>query len=192
MAVTRRFLNIYIYAIAFGIVLVGSGCESQIAEMQRELSEKDLQIERIEGVEILYSDSAIVRMRIEAPTLLNYIQLGRERKTFPDGLEVKFFDGKGRVTSTLTANYAMQIPRESRIIIQDKVVVKSATNETLETDELIWDEREKILYTDKWVKVTTTDELIYGYGFESNQDFTEWQINKVNGRFTVDNLGNDF
>ena len=168
------------------------GCEQTIVEMQKEFSKKDVYIEHVEDVEILYSDSAVVRMRIQAPQLRNFIESNKERKEFPKGLQVDFYNESGVITSTLTAKYAMNYERENRIVIQKDIVVTSANNEKLETDELIWDESKKQLYTDKWVKVTTTDELIYGYGFTSNQEFTKWQINKVNGRFTVDNIRDDF
>ncbi len=172
--------------------LMFSSCESKIAEMQRELSKQDLQKERIEEVEMFYSDSAIVRMRIQAPLMFNHIQAGKEKKEFPEGLKVDFFNERATVTSTLTAKYAIQHQRENRIVIQKNVVVKSVNGEMLETEELIWDELHKELYTDKAVKISTKDELIYGYGFRSNQEFTEWKINKVNGRFNVDNLDEDF
>jgi LPS export ABC transporter protein LptC len=170
-----------------GIVLFTS-CEEKIAEMQRNISQQDLGMERIETVEMLYSDSAIVRLRIQAPTLLNYIKVGEEKKVFPDGLKVDFYNENAITTSTLTAKYATQYNRQNKIVIQKKVIVESLNQEKLETEELIWDEQKKQLYTDKWVKVSTKDETIYGYGFTSNQEFTEWEINKVTGRFIVDNL----
>ena len=180
----------------FTLLLIGTlsitSCDKQIAELQREITRNDLNIERVYEVEILYSDSAIVRMRIQAPLLLNYIEVGKERKEFPEGLKVDFFNERGQVTSTLTAEYAIQNGRDNKITIRKNVKVESVNKEQLETEELIWDETQKKLYTDKWVKVSTTDETIYGYGFTSNQEFTEWVINKVTGRFIVENIRDEF
>ena len=92
----------------------------------------------------------------------------------------------------MIAKTATQYERQNRIVIQDSVVVTSVNNEILETDELIWDEKNKRLFTDKWVKVTTPDEVIYGYGFSANQEFTYWKISKVRGRFTVENFREGF
>ena len=168
-------------------------CDSEMATVPREVTKSDLYIERATDVEILYSDSAVVRLSIQAPTLLNHIKSGQEKKEFPDGIKVDFFNGYGQTTSTMTAKSAIQNDRANKIFIREDVVVKSNNNETLETDELIWDERAKKLYTDKWVKVSTPDEVIYGYGFTSNQEFTYWKISKVRGRFTVDgNLKEEF
>lgn len=175
------------WVLVLGIALL-TGCEDKIAALQREVTQEDLSIERISEVDILYSDSAVVRLRIQAPLLLNYLIQNEERKVFPEGLLASFYDSNGQVTSTLAARRATQYERKSLIVIQDSVVVESAGGERLETDELIWDERQQSLYTQKLVKVTTADEQIYGYGFRSNQDFTEWEINKVTGRFLVNNV----
>ena len=164
-------------------------CDSELTAPTREIAKNDLYIERAKDVEILYSDSAVVRLSIQAPTLLNHIMSGKEKKEFPDGIKVNFFNGSGQTTSTMIAKSAIQNERDDKIFIRKDVVVTSESNKTLETDELIWDERAKKLYTDKWVKISTPDEVIYGYGFESNQEFTYWKISKVNGRF---NVGSDF
>lgn len=177
------------------LVIIGIGlvsCDDEIAPIDRPITEKDLYIERATDVEILYSDSSVVRLSVQAPVLYNHITSGKERKEFPSGIEVDFFNEVGQTTSVMTAKYAMQYERQNKIVIQDSVVVVSANNETLETDELIWDEKNKRLYTDKWVKVSTEDEVIYGYGFSANEEFSYWKISKVRGRFTVDNFRDDF
>ncbi len=169
------------------LLLLLVGCDSELTAPSRDIAKSDLYIERATDVEILYSDSAVIRLSIQAPTLLNHIKSGQEKKEFPDGIKVDFFNESGQTTSTLTAKSAIQNARDDKIFIRGDVVVTSESKETLETDELIWDERGKKLYTDKWVKVTTPDEVIYGYGFTSNQEFTYWKISKVRGRFNVGN-----
>lgn len=187
-----KILLLHFFIIPLFLLLI-IGCDSEMATVPREITTSDLYIERATDVEILYSDSAIVRLSIQAPTLLNHIMSGKEKKEFPDGIKVDFFNEYGQTTSTLTAKSAIQNDRANKIFIREDVLVKSSNNETLETDELIWDERAKKLYTDKWVKVSTADEVIYGYGFSSNQEFTYWKISKVRGRFTVEgNLKEEF
>ena len=178
-------VRLFKYSIVFIFFLLLVGCDSELTAPNREISKSDLYIERATDIEMLYSDSAVVRLSIQAPTLLNHIMSGQEKKEFPDGIKVDFFNESGQTTSTLTAKSAIQNERDDKIFIREDVVVKSKSNETLETDELIWDERAKKLYTDKWVKVSTPDEVIYGYGFTSNQEFSYWEIRKVRGRFNV-------
>jgi hypothetical protein len=66
------------------------------------------------------------------------------------------------------------------------VVWKSHKQEKLESEELIWEEEERRIYSNKFVKITKPDEVIYGVGFETNQEFTRWKINAPEGEILVD------
>ena len=61
-------------------------------------------------------------------------------------------------------------------------------NEQLETSELIWEEARGRVYTDKFVKITKPEEIIFAYGFRANQDFTVYELLSVTGRVKVNDL----
>ena len=63
----------------------------------------------------------------------------------------------------------------------------SKKNETLNAEELIWDEKNGKIYSDKFVKITTADEIIYGEGFEANEDFTNYKIKNIKGTINITN-----
>jgi LPS export ABC transporter protein LptC len=83
----------------------------------------------------------------------------------------------------LTAKYAEYAENEKIIVLRDSVVIRNYKNEQLETEELFWNERDSRIYSKKFVKVTTPQEIIHGYGFSSNMEFTEWEIDSVSGIF---------
>jgi hypothetical protein len=56
----------------------------------------------------------------------------------------------------------------------------------LNAEELIWDQNKKKIYSDKFVKVTTEDEIMFGNGFESNEDFSEYKVKKLTGQLKID------
>ena len=64
------------------------------------------------------------------------------------------------------------------------VVLDNKRNK-LETEELIWDERSQRIYTEKQVKITNQEETIFGEGFSSNADFTEYKISKIHGNLDI-------
>jgi len=146
----------------------------------------DTQAEVAEEVEILYSDSAKVRVRITGPTMHYYLDQRDPRQEFPDGVLVEFFDPAGQVTSKLSARYGLRMERDDEVVVRDSVVWQSIEGEKLETEELIWLEREQRVYTNKFVVVTRPDEIIYGHGFEADQDFSYSRINAIEGRLKVD------
>jgi hypothetical protein len=53
--------------------------------------------------------------------------------------------------------------------IDSVVAFNDSSKVKLETEELMWRKSDKKIVTDKFVKITTEDEIIEGYGFESDQ-----------------------
>jgi LPS export ABC transporter protein LptC len=149
------------------------------------LTQEDTAIEVGKEVEILYSDSALVRVRVTAPVLHNVLDRENPRQEFPNGIKVDFFDANLNVFSVLTAKTATREPEKAIVTARDSVVLITAKNEKLETEELIWDERAAMTRTDKFVKVTKPGEVIYGYGLEATQDFSYWKIIVPKGRIQV-------
>lgn len=148
-------------------------------------SADDVYVERLKDVEILYSDSAKVQVKITAPTLLRYLNQNTKQE-FSDGLLVEFFDANQRTTGTLSAKYGERIEGDYKIVVRDSVVWQSAQGDKLDTEELTWDERSKMIFTNKFVTVTRPDEIIFGYGFEADQDFKRSTIKAVEGNIRVD------
>ena len=63
--------------------------------------------------------------------------------------------------------------------------------EKLETAELIWDERNGKVITDKFFRLTRLDETVQGYGFESDQNFTSVKMKNIEASFPSKKLVGD-
>ncbi len=163
-------------------------CENDPADIEALTDLMKTNIERAEEVQILYSDSAKLKVQIQGPVMLNYLDKVEPKQEFPEGVKVVFFDPSGEVSSTLTSKYAVRFERKNQVVVQDSVVWKSVKGEQLDTEELIWDEQQQRVYTQKFVVITRPDEIIYGHGFEANQDFTNAKINAVEGQIAIDPL----
>jgi hypothetical protein len=92
----------------------------------------------------------------------------------------------------LDAERADRYTRDKKVIARsdinksNPVILQNNLGERLETSELIWDEAKGQVYTEKFVKITRPEEIIYAYGFVAKQDFSEYELKKVVGRFKVD------
>ena len=161
-------------------------CENDLEEIDKVISRNQTAIEQAKEVVMLYSDSAVVRVQVEGATMLRHLDNKNPRQEFTDGVKVVFFTPNGSVQSTLTAQYAVRMEKQDEIIVRDSVVWQSFDGQRLETEELIWEERKEKVHTKKFVKIIKPDEVIYGIGFESNQDFTHWTISAVEGELKVD------
>lgn len=172
-----------------GLVLWGA-CDGLQKENKQIFTPEDTQVVVAKDVEILYSDSAILRVRVHGPLLYNFEDRENPRQEFPAGVKIAFLEPDLSVKSTLTSKNATRFPEKGQIIARDSVELNTIKGEKLETEELIWDEKTAKIFTDKFVKVTKPGEIIYGYGLEAEQDFSYWLIKVPKGRIKVDQLNN--
>lgn len=166
------------------LFFVCSSC-SEKARDDDWIADWDVQKEVTEDIEILYSDSAKVRVRVRGPQMDYVSDRANPLQEFPKGIFVEFFDDDFLVSSTLTGNFAQRFENRNLIIVRDSVVWKSREGEKLESEELIWDEEKQKVYTQKFARITRADEIIYGYGFEATQNFKDASIKAVTGRIKI-------
>jgi len=189
----KALLKIHINSISFLIafLFLFTACENDLAKVQQLLDKEEAAVEVAQDVELIYSDSAIVRVRVRGPELQRKTIDNIAVEEFPKGIEVDFFDNFGRVRSELTAKYAIHYESKKEIVIQDSVVWISKNGDKLETYELIWDEAQEKVYSKRFARITTPKEKIFGYGFEADQEFTRWKINSIEGEKGAGELIND-
>ena len=180
----------YLQKTGLGLLLLISigSCADEIKETRQVFTQDDVAVEVGEDVEILYSDSAVVRVRVTGPVLHNFSGKEKPRQEFPKGIKMDFLMPDLTVRSVLTAKNATRYQAEGRIIARDSVVLTTIKQEKLETEELLWDERTAKIRTDKFVKVTQPGEIIYGFGLEAEQDFSYWKILVPKGRIKVNQI----
>jgi len=155
-----------------------TSCTNDLTEVKNIATPKNFSVEIGENIEMLYSDSAKVRVRILSPILKRYTTRQESYDEFPDGLQVEFLNENQRVTSWLTAEYAIRKDKDSKIYVEDNVVLYNKRNEKLFTDELVWDEENEIIYTNKVVKIVQpeTGDTSLGFGFRADQEFTRFEF----------------
>ncbi len=177
------------FVLAVAVVLCWmSACTDLKKETRQVFTQDDVAMEVARDVEILYSDSARVRVRISGPVLHNFTERDDPRQEFPQGVKVDFLDERQQAKSTLTAKNAIRRQDKGQVTARDSVVLNTVRGERLETEELIWDEKTEKIFTDKFVKVTKPGEIIYGFGLEANQDFSYWKITVPKGRIKADQV----
>jgi LPS export ABC transporter protein LptC len=136
-------------------------------------------------VQILYTDNGNPKAKIITPELTRI--LSEEGITeFKKGLKIFFYDAQEQIESSMTANYGKAFEKNEELFAKDNVVIINVKGEKMETEELTWKRKEKKIYSDKFVKITTADEIIFGNGMEANEDFSDYVIKEVKGTIKVD------
>ena len=144
-----------------------------------------LGVEKATGVAMTYTDSGILKAKIFSPLMERYPQKAEPYMEMKKGVKGYFYNRNGEAESTLTADYAISYENKKLIEVRRNVRVKNIRNEEMETEKLIWDQRREMIYTDNFIKIKTPDEILYGTGFESNQNFTRYRIKNLKGRVSI-------
>lgn len=161
-------------------------CENDMTTVTNLTSVDTLPVESAKNVELLYSDSAEVQIWMVSPEFNRY-DGNDPYMDFPKGVKVIFYDKNLKEKSMLTCLHARIYDRTKIMEARNKVeIVSRVKQEKLNTERLVWDERKGLIYSDEFVRVTTRDKVLYGQGFQSDQNFDNWVIKKPTGSFNVD------
>ncbi|MEL7119839.1 MAG: hypothetical protein AAFO07_10370 [Bacteroidota bacterium] len=179
--------NRWILFILF-LALIFSSCKKEEVARSIDGLGIGLGVDRAEDVEIVYSDSAQVRAVISGPLMFNHMDQRENKQEFTDGMKITFYDDNLLVSSILTSKYALRMGNEGKMIVRDSVIWEGAQGQRLQTEEMIWDERLKKIYTNRYVVVTTAADTIYSIGFEANQNFSDIRFQSIEGSKTIEDF----
>lgn len=172
-------------AILLGLAMFFS-CSPDLETVETITRKDELPAEAAENLRILYSSHGRTQMIMEAPEMERY-EGDEPYMELPQGFIMSFFDEFMNETSRISAKYAIQYEKDDLIDARNDVVVENMeTLEKLNTEQLIWDRKNEKIYSDKFVKVTSGEDVLYGEGFESDDRFTSWSIEDIWGSFSVD------
>lgn len=169
-----------------GAAMLLTACKQEIEVIEDIPPSAELPDQIITGFNTVYTDSGKIQLVAESPEMISYGNAEEPYSEFPEGVKVYFYNGKPGIQSQLSSKYAMYYQNDNLWEARDSVVAINNKGEILETELLFWDEAKKLIYSDKFVKITTADEVIMGEKFESNQDFSDWTIHQVTGTFYLE------
>lgn len=171
--------------LALVLIFFQLSCATDLEKIKKISIESDTISERGEQVKIHYSVQGKLKAKITALEVINHA--GEETFTeFPKGVKLYSYDEALKATSQLTANYGIFYPKKEEMMVRDNVVIVNTKGELLNTEELIWKRKEEKIYSDKFVRITTPEEIIYGTGFEAKQDFSDYIIKNISGTVQIE------
>jgi LPS export ABC transporter protein LptC len=132
-------------------------------------------------VEVMFVDSGYTKAILKAKK--GRIYQDNQETFLDDGIIVEFFSKATRARiSQLVGDSARIDDVTKNMTARGNVVVTSdSTGNRLETSVLEWNNTTQKIYSNEFVKISTRNEIITGYGFESDQNLDNYKINKVSG-----------
>lgn len=163
-----------------------AACENDVQKIISLEEASKLPTQRTVDAEILYSDSARLKAKINAP-LLEYYKNDNPYTEFKKGVKVIFYDQEMKPETQMSANYAIKREKENVVDARNNVVVTNVNGDELNTEHLIWDQPNDKITSDAFVKIIRKKQgdIIIGEGLVSNQSFTKYHLLKVKGTFNM-------
>jgi len=167
------------------ILLLFTSCSKEKEAVSGKLhSEEDPNMSAT-NIEVLFSDSGKVQAKLTAP-LMNQYEGKVPRMDFPKGFRIIMYDSIMRIKSSITALYGIRFDMLGYMEARGKVVVRNEIkNEQLNTEHLIWDERNHRIYNTDPIKVITPGKVLYGNDLESDETFTRYSFKNPTGEMLV-------
>lgn len=170
--------KIFKYLLAILLSFSFTACENDIEKINLLNSDKNYPELIGHDIEVLYSDSGIVKLKMTAAELQQYNNLDNPYSEFPKGIYVCFYDDSLRIEAEITADYAKYYSEEKLWHATGNVIAKNRkTGEELETEELFWDEKDEKIYSESYTRIVNENGTFYGQnGFKSNQSLTDYTL----------------
>jgi hypothetical protein len=184
----KQVTSLFLPALLFGVLLL-SACENDLNKI-KEVSAKLVSqpIDTTRGVEVIYSDSAIVKGIMKTPLMIHYA-VAKPYYIMPKGVKVVFFDVNGKETGNIVADSAANHDIEKLIEFHKNVVCTNAKGETFKSDELIWDQLKKTIYSNKPVQMATpSGNIMNGKDFKSDDALLHPIMTQSTGVFNVSDM----
>jgi LPS export ABC transporter protein LptC len=187
----KRITGMRLPAVAVGAALLLlpflGGCKEERKVDVTDIDTKKMPMMRTVNVNTLISDSGIVQYKIVSPLWLVYDnEIDTPYWSFPKGLYLRKYDRFFNVIATVACDSAHYLKRERIWRLDGNVELTRQPKSLFQTQQLFWDERQRLVYTDSFIHIETPTHVIEGEGFHSNDQLTSYRIIHPTGIFPVE------
>lgn len=177
--INMRFL-IHIFSLIV-FISIFFACENDLNTVKQVTFKSSDPDERTQNVHLIYSDSGIAKVELNAKLAETYNKPKKVIK-FKDGLVINFYSSEGKIESVLTALYGEISQEDGLMIVRDSVRLRNLNKkQVLESEELHWNQKTEAINTNKPVLVRSDGGLFYGDGIRTSQDFKVYEFIKPKG-----------
>lgn len=173
---TTRLIALALRTAFFSILLCSTGCQNDIALVQRISFQSDAPTESTKDLVMTYAEAGYARVEIHAALAETY-RNNSQVTQIKDSLKVYFFNEKGAIVSTLSARYGQINYNTGELMVKDSVrLYNIKKKQTLETEALYWNQKDSSIFTKSAVIVRSPKGKLFGKGIRTKQDFSNYVL----------------
>lgn len=183
-ALTERFATIALESILkrsrmlllFGVSLLLLACVNDLKEIERVSSMSETPQDISLGVELIYSDSAVVKAKMVSSKMIHHGDTNAYYE-FPDDVLVIFYDETQKEARRVTSKYGIYREKQQLVELRNNVVATMADGTVFRSEELYWDDKRRMFYNTLPLTITSpSGDIVEGTSFESDEDFKNRKI----------------
>lgn len=129
-----------------------------------------------DSVVTLISDSGITRYKLITDSWHIFDKAKDPYWFFPEGLYLERFDENLDIEATIESDTAWNFTKRRLWKLKGNVEITNMAGDEFKSEELFWDQDSAKVYSDKYIEIKQGSMELKGYGFESNQEMTEYRI----------------
>jgi len=161
-------------------------CSNDIKEVDKYSSDNKSPGIYGKDLKMLYSDSLVIRYKITAKEYVEYTENDILVREFNNGMFAESFNNQSEFEASIKAQYARFNNTTGIWTIRYGVEVVSSSGDKLNTELMYWDQKNKIIYSDKYVRVTQNGQVIdCANGFKSDQNLDNIEFNEISGDIVI-------
>ena len=168
------------------LLMVAAGCrEERKIDVASRLNPDRMATMTTKNIATFISDSGVVQYKIVAPVWKVYDRADTPYWHFPEGLFLQKYDSYFQVIATVAADSARYFSAQRLWRLDGHVEMTKVPKDLFQTEQLFWDQRRGILYSDSFIHIETATHMLEGVGFESDENLSSYRIIKPQGIFPV-------
>lgn len=136
-------------------------------------------------VDTYVSDSGYTRYHITAPVWAMYEDANTPKWKFPAGLKLDQLDRDLSVNAKMRCDSATYFSQKRLWRLDGNVQMVNTANDSFASPQVFWDQDAHTIRSDSFIHIVRSDRIIEGYGFTSNEQMTEYHVNRPTGIFPV-------
>jgi LPS export ABC transporter protein LptC len=182
--IAQSFRGLLLFIIISGSLVA---CQPDVKIINELIKEVDYPTVSEKNIEMLYTDSAKMKVLLKSPILNMYSAVENPYYEAPQGITVYFYNSLEQAESSITSNYAIFNEKTQIWEARYNVIVKNLiSGEELHTEQLFWNQKEARIYSDVFTKIVSEDGTYFGdKGFESDQSFNKLKLKGSGGSVNI-------
>ncbi len=160
-------------------VMLFSACKNDIKQINRLTRMDTLPGDFAKGIVMKISQNGKLTATLVAPEMIREENDTASISIFPRGFEMRFFDENENLESLISADYGKDDQHRKIFEAKGKVIFRKKTKgEGLYTEHLIWNKKEKKIYSFVPFKYVKGNDIIYGDTLIADENMEYYVIKK--------------